>query len=113
MTMESSSLHHEEDQPSIGSPDEFDFDPDCTLILYGLHGRNNRGLLKKFQAIGTVTFWQPVTHYDTAIVAYATPKLAQLAKTTITDEKILFCTVRDAISSSDTTCAFRFESFDS
>lgn len=80
----------------IGTPEQFDFDPDCTLILYGLHGRNPRGLLKKFQAIGTVTFWQPVTHYDTAIVAYQDPELALKAKATILDEKILFCTVRQA-----------------
>ena len=89
------SSSHEGEAPIVGTVDEFEFDPDCTLILYGLHGRNQRGLLKKFQAIGTVVFWQPVTHYDTAIVAYQTPELALAAKTTIKDEKILFCTVRN------------------
>lgn len=79
----------------LESPEDFQFDPDCTLILYGLHGRNTKGLLKKFLRIGTVTFWQPVQQYDTAIVAYATPDLALEAKNTLTDEKILFCTVRD------------------
>lgn len=79
----------------LESPEDFQFDPDCTLILYGLHGRNTKGLLKKFLRIGTVTFWQPVLQYDTAIVAYATPELALEAKNSISDEKILFCTVRE------------------
>lgn len=81
------------EHPELQTSEDFQFDPDCTLILYGLHGRNHKGLLKKFLRIGSVTFWQPVLQYDTAIVAYATPELALEAKNTITDEKVLFCTV--------------------
>jgi hypothetical protein len=94
--------HFEMDSPrededhsgEIQQHDEFQFDPDCTLILYGLNGRNPKGLLKKFMAIGPVTFWQPVLQYDTAIVAFPNAQLALLAKETIEGEKILFCTVR-------------------
>lgn len=73
--------------------EDYQFDPDCTLILYGIGGRNPKGILKKFQAIGEVVFFQPVNPYDTIIIAYATHELAENAKTTITSEKILFCTV--------------------
>lgn len=84
------------EHPGLESPEDFQFDPDCTLILYGLHGRNTKGLLKKFQKFGRVTFWQPVLQYDTAIVAFATPELALEVKNSMTDEKVLFCTVREA-----------------
>jgi hypothetical protein len=78
----------------LQNPD-FPFDPDCTLILYGVHGRNPKGLFKKFAAVGLLIYFQPVAQYDSIIIAYETHEQACRAKNTIEGEKILFCTVRE------------------
>jgi hypothetical protein len=82
----------------LQNPD-FPFDPDCTLILYGVHGRNPKGLFKKFAAVGLLIYFQPVAQYDSIIIAYETHEQACRAKNTIEGEKILFCTEDTTIPS--------------
>lgn len=95
--MDPSDSNIDRDQEDFSRDDDLPFDPDCTLILYGIHGRNTKGLYKKLSKIGQITYFQPVKHFDTIIFAYDDAKTAQEAIDTIADEKILFCTVREPV----------------